>query len=231
MYNNPYYNSSFNIERLNRQKEEIDNLIKTYQNMNNQPPVNNFINTSQNQQPQRDLAEVRVLNENEDVNNLYVSNKTIFINDKLMVIKGIDGSLEKWEIKKIYPIDKKDEKINQLEDEIKKLKEMINNEPTKSTSTNRECDKPATNVDANANSKSKTSRKPIPVETDNGTMQKLGYNFNKIDFYITANMMMNDYHDLVKDDEILALKMARDWLDDSDAVNNKLYEYWKYIAK
>lgn len=172
MYNNPYYNSSFNIERLNRQKEEIDNLIKTYQNMNNQPPVNNFINTSQNQQPQRDLAEVRVLNENEDVNNLYVSNKTIFINDKLMVIKGIDGSLEKWEIKKIYPIDKKDEKINQLEDEIKKLKEMINNEPTKSTSTNRECDKPATNVDANANSKSKTSRKPIPVETDNGTMSR-----------------------------------------------------------
>lgn len=69
------------------------------------------------------------------------------------------------------------------------------------------------------------------MDETTGAMQKLGYNFNKIDFYITANMMMNDYHDLVKDDEILALKMARDWLDDSDAVNNKLYEYWKYIAK
>ena len=35
----------------------------------------------------------------------------------------------------------------------------------------------------------------------------------------------------IKDDEELALKMAYDWLDDADSVENKLYEYWKYIAK
>lgn len=35
----------------------------------------------------------------------------------------------------------------------------------------------------------------------------------------------------IKDDEELALKMAYYWLDDADSVNDKLYEYWKYIAK
>ena len=62
-------------------------------------------------------------------------------------------------------------------------------------------------------------------------MQSLGYNLDKIDFFVTSNMMKNDYHDLVRDDDELALKMAKDWLEDTDAVDNKLYEYWKYIAK
>lgn len=81
---------------------------------------------------QKEFVELRVLNDTEEVDNLYVSNKTLFINDSLMILKGVDGSLEKWEVKKIYPIDKKDEKISQLESEIQKLKEMINNESTKS---------------------------------------------------------------------------------------------------
>ena len=119
-------NNQYMIDNLNRQKDRIDEMIRNYQ----QPqPVNNFINASQI--PSRDLVEWRVLNENEEVDNLYVSNKTLFINDNLMVLKGVDGSLEKWEVKKIYPIDKKDEKISQLEEEIKKLKEALN-EPTKS---------------------------------------------------------------------------------------------------
>lgn len=112
---------SYNIERLNRQKDEIESLIKSYQQMS---PVNNFINT--NQTPSRDLIEWRILNENEEVDNLYVSNKTLFINDNMMVIKGVDGSLEKWEVKKIYPIDKKDEKITLLEEKIKELEVKLN---------------------------------------------------------------------------------------------------------
>lgn len=119
-------NNQYMIDNLNRQKDRIDEMIRSYQ----QPqPVNNFINTSQ--VSNQNLIEWRVLNENEEVDNLYVSNKTLFINENLMVLKGVDGSLEKWEVKKIYPIDKKDEKINQLEEEIKKLKEALN-EPTKS---------------------------------------------------------------------------------------------------
>ena len=53
----------------------------------------------------------------------------------------------------------------------------------------------------------------------------------KIDFYVVANMIYNDYFDLVRDNEELALKMAKDWLSDEDAKENKLYCYWKHIAK
>ena len=151
-----YGNNQYMLESLNRQKDRIDEIIRTYQ----QPqPVNNFINT--NQTSAKDLIEWRILNENEEVDNLYVANKTLFINDNLMVLKGVDGSLEKWQVKKIYPIDKKDEKINALEEEIKKLKEMINNEPSKSISTNGERNKSDVNVDGVVESKPKTNGKSI----------------------------------------------------------------------
>ena len=145
------------LNSLNREKRKIEDMIQNYQN---QPtPVNNFINTAQT--PQKDLVEWRILNENEEVDNLYVGTKTLFINDNTMVLKGVDGSLQKWEVKKIYPIDKKDEKINALEEEIRKLKEVINNEYTKPNSTNDECIKSNVNVDRDVESKSKTTSKSI----------------------------------------------------------------------
>jgi hypothetical protein len=163
MYGN-YANPQFMIDRLTRQKEEIDNLIRSYQNSPQQTPVNNFINTNQTQSSTKDLIEWRVLNENEEVDNLYVANKTLFINDSLMILKGVDGSLEKWEIKKIYPVDKKDEKINQLEEEVKKLKEMINNEHSEPTITTRGIKQSDANAIGNDNRKSKTSTKSVPTE-------------------------------------------------------------------
>ena len=152
------YNNQMMLDNLTRQKERIDEMIRNYQNQPQQP-VNNFINTSQT--PQKDLIEWRILNENEEVDNLYVQNKTLFINDNLMVLKGVDGSLTKWEVKKIYPVDKKDEKINQLEEEIKKLKEMINNEHTKPTSTIRECNKSNGDDDEYVKPSTKTNGKSI----------------------------------------------------------------------
>lgn len=78
----------------------------------------------------RNFVELRILNENENVDTLYVQNNTLFINDKNMILKGIDGSLEKWEITKVYPIDPKDQKIRELEKQIQELKEMIKYEPS-----------------------------------------------------------------------------------------------------
>ena len=151
-----YGNNQYMIDNLTRQKDRIDDLIKNYQ----QPqPVNNFINTGQT--PFKDLIEWRVLNENEEVDNLYVNNKTLFINDNLMVLKGVDGSLEKWEVKKIYPIDKKDEKINALEEEIKKLREVIENEHTKFNKSVGECNKSDGINDVDVESKPKTASKSI----------------------------------------------------------------------
>ena len=153
------YGNQYMIDNLTRQKDRIDDLIKNYQ----QPqPVNNFINTGQT--PFKDLIEWRILNENEEVDNLYVQNKTLFISDNLMVLKGVDGSLEKWEVKKIYPIDKKDEKISALEEEIKKLKEMINDGNAKLTSTIKEFEQPDGNDDVNGKPTTKRVSKPVQGE-------------------------------------------------------------------
>lgn len=151
-----YGNNQYMLDSLNRQKDRIDEMIRTYQ----QPqPVNNIINA--NQMPNKDLIEWRILNENEEVDNLYVSNKTLFINDNLMILKGVDGSLEKWSIKKVYPIDKKDEKINSLEEEIRKLKEMINNEYSKPNEPIREVIESNVDDDGNVEPKPKANGKPI----------------------------------------------------------------------
>lgn len=69
------------------------------------------------------------------------------------------------------------------------------------------------------------------MEQTTNAMKSLGYNFSMIDFYVVANMMINDYNDLTKDDEELALRLAYDWLNDVDAKEDKLYCYWKHIAK
>lgn len=151
------YNGNQNmIDNLLRQKDRIDEMIKNYQ----QPqPVNNFINTAPTSN--KDLIEWRILNENEEVDNLYVANKTLFISDELMVLKGVDGSLEKWQIKKIYPIDKKDEKINALENEIRQLKEMMDNEHSKSNGATNEFKQSNGITNVNVESKPKTNGKPI----------------------------------------------------------------------
>ena len=150
------------IENWKRQRDRMDDLINSYQNMPTNP-VNNFITTTQT--PSKDLIEWRILNEGEEVDNLYVTNKTLFINDNLMVLKGVDGKLEKWKVTKIYPIDKKDAKINELEEEIKKLKEMINNEHTKSSESIIKCDKSDADDDGDVESKPKTSAKCVSKQT------------------------------------------------------------------
>ena len=139
--------NNYMLDRLSQQKEELENIIRNYQT----PSI----------QPLKDLIEWRILNENEEVDNLYVNNKTLFVGDNMMVLKGTDGSLTKWDIKKTYPIDKKDEKINALEEEIRKLKEMIGNEHAESTSTTSEGIKSNGDDDGNANRKSKTSSKSV----------------------------------------------------------------------
>lgn len=151
-----YGNNQYMLDSLNRQKDRIDEMIRAYQ----QPqPVNNIINT--NQMPSKDLIEWRILNENEEVDNLYVQNDTLFIGEELMIKKSVDGTLQKWSIKKVYPVDKKDEKINALEEEIRKLKEVINDEHSKSNKPIGECKQSVCNDDEHIEPKPKAIGKSI----------------------------------------------------------------------
>lgn len=105
------------INQLIRQKENIDNMIQQY----SQPPtpVQNIINTGLGLE-----FEARILKENEEVENVLVNRKTMFLDkkNKKLLIKEIDGNIsEEYEI--LIPLDEKDKKILELEKKIREMEE------------------------------------------------------------------------------------------------------------
>lgn len=79
------------------------------------------------------------------------------------------------------------------------------------------------------------SMKPVgkhwTMEETTNAMHEMGYNCDDIEFYVVANMIYNDYYDLVRDNEEMALQLAYSWLNDEDSKEHKLYRYWKNIIK
>ena len=158
MYGNTFYDPAYNIDRLNKRKEEIDSLIRSYQNMNTQTPVNNFINTNLSSD---NLYEIKKLNDGDEVENILIARDSIFLGNNRMQIKKLDGTIEKYNIEKYYPIDEKDEKIKELNMKVEELERKLNNEHTKSNGSVRESDKSNTNDDEYVEPKSKTTSKSI----------------------------------------------------------------------
>lgn len=115
------------INQLYRQKDNIENMLAQYTNP--QPaPVQNIINTSA---PTND-TEIKFLNKNDDVNNIIIMKKTVFIDEhnSKIVIKELDGTISKsYDI--IVPKDEKDLKIEELENKVKELEEKINDKYSK----------------------------------------------------------------------------------------------------
>lgn len=110
------------INQLLRQKDNIENMLSQY----SQPPVQNIINTGTD-------FEAKILKDDEDATNIYVSKRTMFLDkkNKKVIIKEIDGTIsEQYDI--IVPLDEKDKKIIELEHRLKEMEEKINVESTKS---------------------------------------------------------------------------------------------------
>lgn len=61
----------------------------------------------------------------------------------------------------------------------------------------------------------------------------LDYNLkiNQIDFYVVMNMMYSDYGKVLGEDIETYIKMTKAFLEDKDAKDGKLYNYWKSIVK
>ena len=151
------YTNQYMIDNLTRQKDRIDDLIKNYQ----QPqPVNNFINTGLQNQFQN-IYEVKKLNDNEDVENILIDKDSIFIGTDRMQIKKLDGTIEKYNITKTFPIDPKDKQIDELNKKVEDLERRLNNEHTKHTRTIDEFDKSDANVNEHTKPEPKTNSKPI----------------------------------------------------------------------
>jgi hypothetical protein len=142
-----YYNQNQGlINQLERQKDNIDNLLYQY----SQPtPVQNIINTGSD-------FEARFINENEDISNIPIMKKTLFIDEynKKISIKELDGSISK-EYEIVVPLDEKDKKILELETKLKEME--MKYESTKPIKSNDECKESNANDDANANASTKTN--------------------------------------------------------------------------
>lgn len=68
------------------------------------------------------------------------------------------------------------------------------------------------------------------IEETTRAMKDKNWNLDPVDFFVVANMMFNDYNDIILDNTDLALEMAKHWLTDSDVKDNKLYNYYKYVV-
>lgn len=145
-------NNQYMIDNLTRQKDRIDEMIRNYQ----QPqPINNFINTTMNN---TDIYEMKKLNENDEVENIAIFKDTIFMGDDRLQIKKTDGTIEKYEIKKVYPRDKKDDKIDELNKKIEELeRKLMNNESTNVNKPVKRSNQSNSTNDGDIESESKTT--------------------------------------------------------------------------
>lgn len=133
------------INQLERQKDNIDNLLYQY----SQPsPVQNIINTVTE-------FEARFIKD-DDISNIPVMRKTLFIDEqnKKISIKEIDGTISK-EYEIVVPLDEKDKKILELENKIREMERKY--ECTKPIKSNDEFKKSYTNANANANTTAKAN--------------------------------------------------------------------------
>ena len=111
----PMYMDNYND--LQQMRDRIDMQMR-----NMQAPVQNIINTN----TKVDL-EARFLNENENVSDIIINNRTLFIDEKnsMIQIKELDGSISKtYQI--LIPKDPKDQKIDELESKLREMEMRFN---------------------------------------------------------------------------------------------------------
>ena len=111
-----------------------------------------------------DLFEFRKLNDTDEVENILIMRNTIFLGNNRMQIKKLDGTIEKYNIERYYPIDEKDEMIKELNKKVEELERRLNDEPKKHNKPNSKFNKPNANDDECVESESKTDSKSIPNE-------------------------------------------------------------------
>lgn len=111
------------LNRIDRQIEDLQRMKANIQGYN-PPPINNIITTPQ-QQVNTPIFEAKFSTENP--NDVFIKNKTAFINlkDNILSIKEVDGEVKEYTI--VPPKDEKDIRIQQLENEIMQLKQNYNN--------------------------------------------------------------------------------------------------------
>lgn len=108
------YNNNYMIDRLSRQKEEIDNLIKNYQTPMNVFNVGNQID-----------FEAKIISKGENPNDIMVQRRTAFIcfDNALLTIKETNGETKEYQI--ILPKTPEQIENEALKEKVKELEKQL----------------------------------------------------------------------------------------------------------
>lgn len=126
-------------------KNDIQNQLNAYQ-------LNN------------DLFDFKKLNDGDEVENILIMRNTVFIGNNRMQIKKLDGTIEKYNIEKYYPVDEKDEMIKQLNKKVEELERRLNDEPTKHIKSSTRINKSNANDDESIELNTETECESISNE-------------------------------------------------------------------
>ena len=132
--NNQYYMQ--NMQDLQNMKERIDKQMQQMQQFNqnqiqNQQPIPQ-INQSFQLAPNttNNELESKYVNNIDEVKGIFVMKTGVFLNKELntLWIKNTNGDIRTFELNELVETDPKDVEINNLKQEIQRMKEMISNE-------------------------------------------------------------------------------------------------------
>lgn len=142
--NNQYYMQ--NMQDLQNMKERIDKQMQQMQQFNqnqiqNQQPIpqiNQSFQLAPN--PTNNELESKYVNNIDEVKGIFVMKTGVFLNKELntLWIKNTNGDIRTFELNEIIPQDPKDIEINNLRQELQRMKEMIANESNVNNSDNDE---------------------------------------------------------------------------------------------
>lgn len=165
MYNNPYigtYNSQANIDRIN---EQISNLEKMRNQM--QQPMPQPTNLTQNfQLAPTNKDTIRYANSIEEVHRDVVLGETPFFSKDMSVVwvKNTQNQIKTYELNEIIPKDEKDIQIELLQEQIRELKGMFKDEQYNSNDV---ATKDATNTKWNDETDGTTIKENKPTSIQN----------------------------------------------------------------
>ena len=131
--NNQYYMQ--NMQDLQNMREKIDRQMQQMQQFNqNQMQQQPIPQVTQNFQlapnPTNNELESKYVNNIDEVKGIFVMKTGVFLDKELntLWIKNTNGDIRTFELNEIIQTDPKDVEINNLRQELQRMKEMISNE-------------------------------------------------------------------------------------------------------
>ena len=148
----PYYPNNQlymqNMQDLQNMREKIDRQMQQMQQLNqNQMQQQQPVPITQNFQlapnPTNNELESKYANNIDEVRNTFVMKTGVFVNKDFtsMWVKTTDGNIKTYELNEVIQQDPKDVEINNLKQELQKMREMINYD-NKSNVNNSDNDEP-----------------------------------------------------------------------------------------